>query len=262
MSPLPVHAYGFASQFRIRELAPCFVGADLRTTKSQLVAQYASDSLAFAFDFGAIVFVNVSGEERTRALAEVRSRVATDEPHPPLEEDFMVEIGDAPPHGRVTFDRVVLPAMSVPALELIALLLAQSVSIDYYEEDLQEILAQQSKVNDQVARTAKIPGGRKELTRFVARSLITKNQIIAALAVLDKPAVTWEDQTLDRLYKAMRDALEIEERFGSLEYKLRTIQETLELFLDMQQSRHGHHLETIIVLLIVFEIVMSFVDKL
>jgi uncharacterized Rmd1/YagE family protein len=96
----------------------------------------------------------------------------------------------------------------------------------------------------------------------VARTLGTKNQIIAALAVLDKPLVTWEKETLDRLYRALREMLEIEDRFRSLEYKLRTIQESLELFLDLQQTRHGHQLETIVVALILLEIVMAFVSKL
>jgi uncharacterized Rmd1/YagE family protein len=263
MALLPIHAYGFASQFRLRELSTCFVGARLRQSKTQVVAEYAPDRFALGFDFGAIVFVNVSAEERTRVLGEVRRRVATDEPHAPLEEEFLIEIAPTTsPEGKVTFDRIILNEISAPSIELIALLVAQSVAIDYYEEDLQEILATLDKHIDFVADKGRIPGSRGDLTRFVARTLATKNQIIAALAVLDKPAVTWEKETLDRLYRAVREMLEIDERFRSLEYKLRTIQESLELFLDMQQTRHGHVLETIVVLLILLEIVMALLAKL
>jgi uncharacterized Rmd1/YagE family protein len=261
MALLPVHAYGFASQFKLRELASCFVGARLRLAKTQIAAEYAPDRFALAVDFGAIVFINVSAEERARVLGEVRRRVAVDEPHAPLEEEFLIEIGPGvPAEGKVTFDRVTLAEMSVPAFELISLLLAQSVAIDYYEEDLQEILATLDKQIDFVAEKGRIPGSRGDLTRFVARTLATKNQIIAALAVLDKPAVTWETESLDRLYRAFREMLEIDDRFRSLEYKLRTIQESLELFLEIQQTRHGHVLETIVVVLILFEIVMALVS--
>jgi uncharacterized Rmd1/YagE family protein len=262
MALLPLHAYGFASQFRLRELATCFVGARLRQSKTQVVAEYAPDKLALGFDFGAIVFVNVSSEERARVLGEVRRRVATEEPHPPLEEEFLVEIAPGmTPESKVTFDRVVLSEISAPAIELISLLVAQSVAIDYYEEDLQEILVKLDKQIDFVAVKGRIPGSRSDLTRFVARTLATKNQIIAALAVLDKPAITWEKETLDRLFRALREMLEVEERFKSLEYKLRTIQESLELFLDMQQTRHGHVLETIVVMLILLEIVMALLAR-
>ena len=258
MALLPIHAYGFATQFRLRDLSTCFVGARLRMSKTQVVAEYAPDRFALAFNFGAVVFVNVSAEERARVLGEIRRRVATEEPHAPLEEEFLIEIAPGTsPDGRVTFDRVVLSEITDAAIELISLLVAQSVAIDYYEEDLQEILATLDKQIDYVADKGRIPGSRSDLTRFVARTLATKNQIIAALSVLDKPAVTWEKETLDRLYRALREMLEIDERFRSLEYKLRTIQESLELFLDLQQTRHGHVLETIVVLLILIEIVMA-----
>jgi len=225
------------------------------------VAGYAPDRLALPFDFGAVVFVNVAAEERARVLGDVRRRVATDEPHAPLEEDFLIEIAaDAPPQGKVAFDRVVLAEVTPAAVELIALLVAQSVAIDYYEEDLQEILANLGQKTEWMAKKGRIPGSRAEMIRVVAGALNTKNQFVAALAVLDKPLVTWENAALDRLHHDLRDMLEIADRHRALEHKLRTVQDTLELFLDMQQARHGHVLETIVVLLILFEIVMAFVQ--
>lgn len=263
MQHLPVHAYGFASTFKMRELIPCFSGARVRQAKTQLVAEYAPDKLAVGFDFGAVVFVNVSSEERARVLGAILSRVATDEPHAPLEEDFTIALDPAaPPHGKVHFDRVVVRELTAPVAELATLLLAQSVSIDYYEEDLQEILATLDRQTDRMALRGKIAGSTRDLMRFVGASIATKNQIIAALAVLDKPAATWESEDLDRLYRDMRAVLEIDERFKSLEYKLRTIQETLELFLDLQQTRRGLMLELTIVLLIVAELAISLLKAL
>jgi uncharacterized Rmd1/YagE family protein len=261
MAVFQCHAYGFAAQFKVRELAACFTGARQRLAKTQVVAEYSPDSWALGFDFGAVVFVNVSAEERARVLGEVRRRVATDEPHPPLEEDFLIEtVPGTPPHGRVSFDRVTLDELSVASVELVALLLAQSVAIDYYEEDLQEVLAALDRRTEDMARLGRISGSRSQVIKFVAHTLSTKNQVIAALAVLDKPAVTWERESLDKLYRAIHEMLEIAERFKSLEYKLRTIQDSLELILDMQQTRQSHVLEGTIVALIVFEILMALVN--
>jgi required for meiotic nuclear division protein 1 len=262
MPQLPVVAYGFEARFKMRELTHCFTGARMRVAKTQLVAEYGPDRYALAFDFGAVVFVNVSSEERARVLGEISRRVATSEPHPPLEEDFLLEIDTAAPaHGRVTFDRVILPDITTPTLEVIALLLAQSVAIDYYEEDLQEILKTLERHTSHMSRTGKTLGSRRAIIKFVASTLDAKNQIIAALAVLDKPAATWEKESLDRLYRDFREMLEIGDRYRSLEAKLRTIQESLELFLDIHQARHGHQLETIVVFLILFEIVMALLGQ-
>jgi uncharacterized Rmd1/YagE family protein len=261
MAVLPALAYSFAATFKIRELVKVFTGADVRPARQQVVADYGDDRLAVAFDFGAIVFVNVPAEERTRVLGLILARVAPDEPHPPLEEDFLIEVRpDAP--SAVRFDRVIVPRLDAATADVITLLLAQSVSIDYYAEDLQEILASLDRRTDRMARTGRISGSTRDLTRFVGSAISTKNQIIAALAVLDKPAATWESEELDRLYRELRLMLEIDERFRALEYKMRTIQETLELFLDLINTRRGLWLEATIVALIVLEIALALLGAL
>src|SRR5262249_58656945 len=106
MPLLQALAYGFEQMFKTRDLARCFTGAKLRQTKSEIVAEYGPDRVAVGFDFGAIVFINVPGEERARILGTVLSRVATDEPHPPLEEDFLVETKEGV-QPTVRFDRVI-----------------------------------------------------------------------------------------------------------------------------------------------------------
>lgn len=258
MPVLSALAYGFATTFKMRDVAQCFAGARLRKAKTQLTAEYGPESVAVAYDFGAIVFINVGAEERTRVIGTVLANVAKDEPHPPLEEDFLVEVDPgAPAHGNVHFDRVVVPALTPYVVDIITILLAQSVSIDYYEEDLQEIIQRIDVRTDAMAKHGRLTGSSRELSRFIGNAISTKNQIIAALAVLDKPAVTWENEPLDRLYRAFRAMLEIDDRFRALEYKMRTIQDTLELLLDVMGTRRSHTLELVIVLLIVLEIVLA-----
>lgn len=260
MAVLQALAFGFATTFKPRDVARSFTGATLRPSKTQIAADYGDDRVAVAFDFGAVVFVNVPAEERTRVLGSLTSSVATEEPHPPLEEDFLVEVRDGPP--AVRFDRVVVPALDAGTVDVVTLLLAQSVAIDYYEEDLQAILADLQRRTDKMAKSGRLPGSPRDLARFVAGSIATKNQFIAALAVLDKPAATWESERLDKLYRELREMLEIDDRFRALEYKLRTIQETLELFLDLNHTRRALLLETTIVVLIVIEIALALLDKL
>ena len=264
MAVLQALAYGFATTFKPRDIARCFTGATLRPSKTQVVADYGDDRVAVAFDFGAVVFVNVPAEERTRVLGTLTATVATDEPHPPLEEDFLIELREGPPTTAaiVRFDRVVVPALDAGTVDVVTLLLAQSVAIDYYEEDLQAILADLDRRTDKMQKSGRLPGSPRDLTRFVAGSISTKNQIIAALAVLDKPAATWESERFDKLYRGLREMLEIDDRFRALEYKLRTIQETLELFLDLNHTRRALLLETTIVVLIVFEIALALLGKL
>src|SRR5262249_10326376 len=157
--------------------------------------------------------------------------------------------------------RVIVPALDPAVVDVITLLLAQSVSIDYYDEDLAEIMAALDQRTDKMAKSGRLWGSSRELTRFVGATISTKNQAIAALAVLDKPAVTWENETLDRLYRDLREMLEIDERFRALEYKMRTIQDTLELFLDIGNTRRSQVLELVVIALIFIEVAIAVLGK-
>lgn len=263
MTVLPALAYGFATTFKPRDLARCFAGATVRQSKTQIVSEYGPNSLVVGYDFGALVFINVGGEERARVIGRIMETVARDEPHPPLEEDFPIEIREgASPGAEVRFDRVIVPALTPQIIDVITLLLAQSVAIDYYEEDLQQILAALGRRSDSMARTGRVVGSTREVIRFVGSAISTKNQIISALALLDSPAVAWESEPVDRLYRAFRNMLEIDDRFRALEYKLRTIQESLELLADLAATRRSHALEITIIALIVVEIVLTLIEQL
>ena len=75
-------------------------------------------------------------------ISSIMDNFGKDEPHPPLEQEFKILVDQkSPPQGLVQFDRVVIPSFSLSVLYLITRLLAQSVCLDYYEEDLREILA-------------------------------------------------------------------------------------------------------------------------
>lgn len=63
---------------------------------------------------------------------------------------------------------------------------------------------------------------------------------------------------MDEIYGELRREFDLGDRFASLELKLRSVQEALELVLDVARDRRLVLLGTAIVLLIAFEILMSF----
>ena len=87
-----VEAYSYASRFVLRDVAAFFPGGDTGgSTKTQLIVAWAADSRAYAFDFGALVFINVPDKLREQILASFAAHLPR-EPHPPLHEDFLIEV--------------------------------------------------------------------------------------------------------------------------------------------------------------------------
>lgn len=255
---VPVHAYAFATTFRLKELVGILPDTEVELDKDCLVIRVpgeAAPRLAVLFDFGALVTIGLPSGERERLIRALNARLAP-EPHPPLTEDFLLELR---PGGRleVQFDRVILPEATLPALKVISLILAQSVAMDYYEEDVQEILSRSEAITRSLQAEGRLPGRVGDLVKFIGSCIATKNGVIATLALFDKPDAAWEVQSLDRLYNSLRLELELDDRFRALEAKLRMIQENLVLLVDLSQHRSTWRLEVTVVLLILFEVLLT-----
>ena len=254
---LQVYAYAFAATFRLRDLASVFPAASVEPDKDCLVARFPSEKtqIAVLFDFGSVVLIGLRKEERERLIAAIGGKIGP-EPHPPLTEDFMVEVRPGAA-VEVQFDRVILSEASVPALKVISLVLAQSAAMDYYDEDVHEIQQRTHVITRALQLDGRVPGRLDNLVKFIGSCIETKNGMIATLALFDKPDSTWEDQQIDRLYGGLRNELEIDDRFRALEAKLRMIQENLVLLADLYHSRSTWRLELTVVLLILFEILLN-----
>lgn len=249
-----VEAYSYASRFNLREIAGFFPGGDpARSNKTQLIVEWAPDSVAYAFDFGSLVFINVPDAQRTDILDRF-ARHLPREPHPPLHEDFLIEVRPGAAIGvEVAFDRVVVPALGPMPMAGIAYVLAQSTAIDYYDEDVQAILDRIGTISTEVGQHGKPRGRQRDLVRFVGAAINSQVEIISSISLLDKPDITWEDELADRLHDKLRYHLEIAERYKALEAKLLVIREALQALLELSSERRMLFLEVAILVLILLE---------
>lgn len=230
-----------------------------RITKTFAMARHDDEHYIVVHDFGAIVFFDCSKEER-EAFMEKLLRTLPPEPHPPLVEDYLVEVREDG-EVAVAFDRAVIPNLNPTVVELMSLILAQSVAMDYYEEDIRAAYGRVEQFANHLSGRGKITESEKALNQFVGSILAVRNQIAMTLSLLDAPGATWEREVYDRLYRQLRHAFEIEDRYRTLEDKIQLIQDNLEVVVDLAQYRRGKILELTIIALIAFEVVLAIVEK-
>jgi uncharacterized Rmd1/YagE family protein len=264
---VPVHAFGIAATLRPREVAALFgwqptessPEGRYRITKTFALARHEGGHYIIVHDFGAIVFFDCSEEERD-SFMEKLLRSLPPEPHPPLIEDYLVEVREGADVA-VNFDRAVIPTLDASVVELMSLILAQSVVMDYYEEDVRAMYARVEQFANRLSERGSITESEKALNKFVGSTLAVRNQIAMTLSLLDAPGATWEREVYDRLYRNLGHAFEIEDRYRTLEHKIRLIQDNLEIVVDLAQYRRGKILEMTIIVLIAFEIVLALFEK-
>lgn len=257
---LPVHAYAIAATVPPRDLDRLFPASveRVKISKTHVVVRYGERRWAVMHDFGAIVFIDVPEEERKRLVDGLVELGA--EFRPPLVENFFVEL-DARAVPKVHFDRIVLAELDARSVELLSLVVAQSVGMEYYEDEVDQLIGEIDRVSRRLAETGRFRARNRELLSFVGRGMVTRTQVVHTLALLDAPAVTWDDEVLDRLYRELSASFAIEDRYRGLDHKLRVIQDNLELLVDLTRHTRSILLELAVILLIAIELVLALIGR-
>ena len=109
-----------------------------------------------------------------------------------------------------------------------------------------------------LAEKGRRPRDRREILKQVGQALLVRQRVSGGVAVEEKPDVLWDRPDLERLYARLEDEYELKERATALHRKLEVLGDTAQALTDLIDTERGLRLELIIVLLIVFEIVITF----
>ena len=161
---------------------------------------------------------------------------------------------------RVDNGVLMVDAMSAKRSSVIAMTVAQSAAMEYYERIVEEMFGRTDRLVERLEARGTVAFGTRPLHRFIGAAIGVRNEVLSVLHLFDKPDETWEDARIDRIYQELRAEFDLADRFQALELKLRSIQEALELVLDVARDRRLVLLELAIVLIILFEIVFAFIE--
>jgi uncharacterized Rmd1/YagE family protein len=246
-------AVAYVENFSLRELALALGGGKLRPHELRFPAGDGGD--VFVYPFGAAVFHDVSAAQREQWLARIRTAI------PKLTTKVVAESFSAreEPGARTGFvsGTLQLPALGPARVSAVALVVAQSAAMEYYERLVDDLFARTDALVDRLEKSGTVRARPARLHRFIGEAITSRNEVLSVLHLLDKPDEVWEDPELDRIYDDLRAEFDLGDRYQSLETKLRGVQESLELVLDVARDRRMWLLEMSIALLILVELVLS-----
>lgn len=215
----------------------------------------------FLFSFGAVVH---DGAERLDDPVVKVIEAATGQEHiPETAETYYVKVDPtaAEESPRVGWDQVVIREKSQELIGAVALLLGQSAALERYEHAASGLLADALLLTRSLAVEGKPPNVNKNQIRRVGQIMSHRMELAHWFYLVDRPAETWEDPRIARLYDALFRNLELKERHDAMLYKLEAVETAMEMLIDIWQSRRSLALEWAIVLLIIFEILLAAVVR-
>lgn len=250
-----VHAVAFVENLNLKELAAAYPEA--HRTVHELRYDAEAGGTVWIYPFGVMVLFDVPEADRSRHLARLRA-LRTSLRDANASEDLEV-VEEPIAHPDIREGRLVIEHLSPEGASVIAMTVAQSAAMDYYERIVDEMFARTDSLVDRLETTGRAPLATRPLHRFIGTAIGTRNEVLSVLHLLDKPDAIWDDAAADRIYHELRAEFDLADRFTALEHKLRSVQEALELVLDMARDYRLVVLEVAVVLLIVAEIALSVV---
>ena len=233
-----------------------------RKERNLLVYKVSETQYFCVYSFGVVTVFGLDDKKEVSKYLKLVSRLGEEEPGVTMiglpTEDYPVII-DPDQSESVEFNTVRLKHLSIEKLLLISHVVAQSVAIDFLEQQVEESLQRFEKIHLNLAKKGLLIATASDVMKTIGMSGNIVNFIVGQLSLLDKPDIAWEDKEAETLFINLRKMFELEDRFTTIRFKLTFIQDSSELMLDMLQHRRAQMLEITVVVLILFEIIMALV---
>jgi len=249
------HALAFVENFSLKDLAARYPEA--KRTHHQLWYRAATGGSVYLFPSGAVVFHDVGQAGREAEVSRLRRALPKLSDAAVLTEEFSVrEVPSARPD--IDGGVLVVDALPVERAGVVALTIGQSAAMEYYERIVDQMFGETDRLVERLEKHGTMPVFTRKLHKFIGAAIGTRSEVLSVLHLFDKPDEAWDDPGMDRIYDELRAEFDLVDRYQAMETKLRTMQESLELILDVARDRRLVSLEVTIVILIGFEILLGF----
>jgi len=255
---LPVVAYQVADSIDIKGFRQAFTAPLYHGDADELFYVIGPEKCIYVFKYGIACFL-AHNETEVSAFLQLLAPFCRNPTEKRLSEDFLVE-----PHAETDssgYNKVELRNASVDAFRIIMLNVSQSVALDFYNEQTDDLLKETNHYTQSLERHGKLGLSGQSLKRKIGRTLNLKNRIAENLYIFDAPDETWENEYLNSLDQGLKRNFDLQSRYRSIQEDLAIVKENLELFKDLLQDRNSTMLEWIIIALILVEVMNIFAEK-
>jgi len=255
----PIHSFfatAFVENFPLKELASAYPEA--KRSPRELWWKPASGGAIFIYPFGAVVFLDIAPDVRASELQRLTAASPGLTKAQVWNEELSVR---ETPNARLDIEDgvLVVDSLSFERASVVALTVAQSAAMDYYERIVDQMFVEADKLGGQLEKAGTMPMRTRHLLKFIGATVGTRSEVLSILHLLDMPDAAWDDPGAERIYQKLRAEFDLVDRYQSLELKLRSVQDTLEVITDVARDRRLFLLEALVVLLILLEIILSLV---
>ncbi|MFI5148242.1 MAG: RMD1 family protein [Bacteroidia bacterium] len=253
-----INAYQIAENINIKLLKSEYTGSLINSTSYELYYSY-KQGYVFVVNYGVVAFANIDDVERSDFLSHL-SKYCSNELSVRPQEDFVIEKKEVA-QPEFSYNSLSVSEINGDIIRIAMLQVAQSIGLDFYQDVAQQLFDNSVNLTNQLENYGGFKISKKDLLKFIGKTLNTKNRIIDNLYIYDTPAVVWENELLGKVNDGLTKLFDISIRFKELEYMLKRVENNLTVFVEMTNAKESKRLEWIVIILIAIEILHLFLSR-
>jgi len=210
---------------------------------------------AVLFRYGVVILFHLESLEEATFLTGLKPFIING--FTEIDTETSTLIINANRQERVDPDGIYLQELSVQRLQIVAEILAKSVVLDHYENQVARVFDRIEPLAMAIQNQGRQRPKDRELLRHIGGTLLIQQRMVGLVEIGEKPEALWESPELERLYVKLEDEYELRDRLRALERKLALITKTAETSLELMQHDSSQRVEWYIVSLIIIEILLN-----
>ncbi|MEI7727788.1 MAG: RMD1 family protein [Bacteroidota bacterium] len=260
METIRLIAINIADNIDIRQLKQTFTGKLITSTSSELFYKTAENKFISIFNYGLIAFSNHSRQEIDQVILDIEKHLQYHQDK--ISETISIEFTSS---QGLSYENEVLTVPSEyncnELFRIVLFDLSQTVAIDYYSNIAEKLLQEVKSLSSELERKGKISLVKRDMMRFIGKSLNTKNKIVDNLYIFDSPDIAWDNEMVEKVHKILIRTFDLNARFKELEYTFKIIDDNLQIFKETYEHRYSAILEIVVIILILIEVLKSLGEK-
>lgn len=236
---------------------------DSNPTAADLPAMYKYAEM-FVLSYGVVVFWNFSERQERNVLADLTFALNRTLMTRPLQdkdvetEEFHFEYSPNTLRPRIFNDMITLRSADHFVKMAMSHAIAQSVKLSLFEGRMDDSMASAAHVPRKLATTGELSMTRAQVMRMSGQLFKLRVDVNLSSNILDTPDFFWESEpTLNPLYTAVRDYLEIRTRTTLLNQRCQVVFDLLDILSEAIADSNMHRITWVVIALILISVVVT-----
>jgi len=236
-----------------------------RSTKGAHTKPFTGGEL-FIFDYGVLVFWNFSRAQELLMLEDLSDfMIRPLKDNPDDLEDMQIEemhfqYDTTQKHSRIFNDMLTLKSGNHMIKLTLSHGISQSAVLARYEDIMDNTIEATKHIPKKLALTGKLDMKRTEMTQINGHLFKLRMNVNLSSNVLDTPEIFWSEPSLQPLYNAIRDYLEIPQRAAILNDRCTVISDLLSMLREHMNNFGVEYQTLIIIYLIIVAVLVACIE--